>query len=129
MKKKSLPKMKKDLQDIFNLYIRLRDEGKPCISCGKTKLLQAGHFYPTQGYDGLRFNEFNVHGECGYCNLFDQMHLLNYAANLPGRIGNENCEALKAAAASYKRDGHKWSRSELEALTVVYKAKIKELER
>jgi hypothetical protein len=129
MKRKSIPKMKQDLQVIFNSYIRLRDKDKPCISCGEFKPnMQAGHFYSVRGYDGLRFNEFNVHAECPRCNLFDEMHLLNYASNLPGRIGKEGCEALGNAAAAYKRDGHKWSRSELEALTVLYKHKLKELE-
>jgi hypothetical protein len=57
-KAKSLPKLKADLQKIFNEFIRLRDKGKPCISCGQPKdYLQAGHFYSVRMYDGLRFNE------------------------------------------------------------------------
>ena len=74
MKSKSLPKLKADLQKVFNQFIRLRDQDKPCISCGQVKLLQAGHYYPVQGYEGLRFDEFNVHGECAGCNCFNQAH-------------------------------------------------------
>ena len=117
-KAKSLPKLKADLQLIFNKFIRLRDAGKPCISCGLPKdNIQAGHFYCVKQYDG----------ECAGCNCFDEMHLLSYAANLVDRIGIEKYNVLKVQAAAYKRDGYKWSRSELESLIEKYKAKVKEL--
>lgn len=124
MKKKTLPQLKAKLQIVFNSYIRKRDEGKPCISCGQFKELQAGHFYTMKGYDGLRFNELNVHGECAYCNLFDDMHLLNYSAHLPGRIGEENCRRLEQQAKEYKKNGYKWSRTELEGLIKYYSEKL-----
>jgi hypothetical protein len=126
-KPKSLPKLKNELQEIFNSYIRLRDEGKPCISCNQTgKYLQAGHYFPVQGYDGLRFDEFNVNGECIKCNCFDEGHLIGYGDNLTKRIGIESMTWLKDVAAEYKRTGNKWSRSQLEGLIEVYKQKIKE---
>ena len=62
-KKKTLPKLKFDLQKIFNKFIRLRDaEGDyfTCIACGETKpkeVTNAGHFYAVKGYDSMRFNE------------------------------------------------------------------------
>lgn len=83
---KSLPKLKAKLQEIFNEYIRLRDKDRPCISCGEIKTLQAGHYWAVGGYDGLRFDEDNVHGECAGCNGFDDMHLIGYRDNL-GRTG------------------------------------------
>ena len=127
MKKKTLPQLKAKLQIIFNEYIRLKSADAPCISCGQYKPLQAGHFYSVKGYDGLRFNELNVHGECARCNLFDDRHLLNYAANLPGRIGKENCEILENLAKEYKKNGHKWSRMELEEMIKEYALKVKQI--
>ena len=127
MKKKTLPQLKKQLQKIFNEFIRLRDKDKPCISCGQFKPLQAGHFYTVKQYDALRFNELNCHGECAYCNLFDGMHLLNYAANLKERIGEEGCWDLEYLGNLYKKDGYKWSRTELEELIEEYKEKVKNL--
>jgi hypothetical protein len=54
MKTKTLPKLKKQLQELFNKFIRLRDQGKPCISCERPKdYLQAGHFYSVRMYEGL----------------------------------------------------------------------------
>jgi hypothetical protein len=126
-KTKTLPKLKADLQVIFNSYIRKRDEGKPCISCGEHKTLQAGHFYSVRMYDGLRFHEDNVHGECAGCNAFDDMHLLSYASNLIDRIGEQKYSDLKYMAHLYKADGHKWTRSDLIELTEEYKTKLKEL--
>jgi len=123
----SLPKLKAKLQEIFNEYIRLRDEYKPCISCGQKKILQAGHFYPVSGYDGLRFDEDNVNGECAGCNCFDESHLIRYYDNLMSRIGEEKFEALKLRAADYKKNGYKWSRSELLEKIEYYKVKVKEL--
>ena len=124
-KTKTLPKLKAELQKIFNEYIRKRDEGKPCISCGLMKPLQAGHYYPVQGYDGLRFNEDNVHGECAGCNLFDTSHLIPYGVNLRERIGHERYGELWNLAGDYKQNGYKWRRSELLDLIEIYKEKLK----
>lgn len=127
-KAKSLPKLKAELQLIFNSYIRKRDDGKPCITCGQFKEdMQAGHFYPVGGYDGLRFNEDNCHAECVKDNYYNEAHLILYADNLKERIGIERFEALKQRAADYKRNGYKWSRTELMEKISYYKQLIKEL--
>ena len=127
-KEVTLPKLKAKLQLIFNAYIRARDKGKPCISCGQPKELQAGHFYSVRMYDGLRFNEDNCHGECAGCNAFDDMHLLGYCANLKDRIGAIRWSDLQDRAFNYKIVGYKWGRSELLELLETYKRKLKELE-
>jgi hypothetical protein len=123
----TIPKLKAKLQVVFNSYIRERDKGKPCISCGQIGTLQAGHFYPVKNYDGLRFNELNTHGECPKCNLFDEMHLLSYAANLIDRIGEHEFNELKYSAHIYKMDGYKYSRTELEEMIKEYSEKLKQL--
>ena len=124
-KRKSLPRLKSELQIIFNSYIRERDKNQPCISCGQFKPLQAGHFFPVQGYDALRFDQDNVHGECAGCNCFDEGHLIGYQDNLRIRIGNERLEELKERARDYKKNGYKWTRSELEEMIIIYKNKLK----
>ena len=128
MKKVTLPKLKAKCQLVFNEYIRLRDKDMPCISCSQPKpYKQAGHFYPVQGFDGLRFNEDNCHGECPGCNGFDDMHLLKYKDNLIERIGYMKFKILTYKAEDYKKNGYRWSRSEILELTEHYKQKIKEL--
>lgn len=128
-KTKSLPKLKSELQLIFNEYIRLRDKDKPCISCGEFKILQAGHYYPVKGYDGLRYDEDNCHGECSRCNCFDKSHLINYGRNLFDRIGTERIDALMDRADDYKKNGKKWMRYEIEDMIKTYKQKVKELKK
>lgn len=117
----SLPKLKAKAQEVFNAYIRERDKDLPCISCGQYKTLQAGHYYPVKGYDGLRYDLDNVHGECAGCNCFDEGHLISYGENLKHKIGEQRMAELKQRAAEYKKNGKKWSRSELMDIIKKYK--------
>jgi len=123
----TIPKLKAKAQLVFNAYIRERDKDQPCISCGQFKTLQAGHYYPVQGYDGLRFNEDNVHGECAGCNCFDEGHLIGYGGYLVLRIGVDRLTALGKQAKDYKHNGYKFSRHELLEIIALYKKKITEL--
>jgi len=79
----------KELQIVFNKYIRLRDKGKPCISCDKPLKgkFDAGHFYSVGSYPNLRFNEINVHGQCVYCNQYKGGNIHEYRKRLKVRIG------------------------------------------
>lgn len=128
-KKKTLSKLKQDLQKVFNKYIRERDKELPCVSCGQYKTLQAGHYFAVSGYDGLRFDEDNVHGECARCNCWDESHLILYGENLKARIGEERYLALCDRAKAYKMDNSfRWDRAELEELRILYLEKCSELE-
>ena len=135
-KKKTTAKLKQDLQKLFNKRIRERDSDGitfTCISCGQTKPVEqmnAGHFFAVGGYDGLRFDEDNVHGECAYCNCFNESHLIKYTINLQGKIGMTRFYKLLEKAQNYKRSGTvysingqetKWHRPEVEALIEYYK--------
>ena len=128
-KTKTIPKLKKELQIVFNQFIRLRDKGQYCISCGEPKELQAGHYFAVGGYDGLRFNEDNVHGECAGCNCFNESHLIGYGDNLLEKIGLVRFTNLKLNAKEYRNSNRfKWSRSDLMEKISYYKAKVKEFE-
>jgi len=124
-KKKTVGKLKKDLQKVFNAYIRLRDADKPCISCSEYKTLQAGHYFAVGGYDGLRFDEDNTHGECSYCNCFNESHLIKYGVNLKDKIGGKDYHALCARADHYKAFGNKFTRYDLEEKIEYYKKILK----
>lgn len=138
-KKKTTSKLKQDLQVLFNKYIRQRDskDGKfTCISCGETKpvdQMNAGHFFNVRNYDGLRFDEDNVHGECAYCNCWNESHLVGYTLNLQNKIGLKRFNELLERTNEYKRTGvnssiigrlNKWDRLALEELIEHYKGKI-----
>ncbi len=122
-KLKPLPKLIKDAQQVFNKYIRTRDSEDgwfTCISCGQTLTIDkmnAGHYAPVKSSSALRFNEYNVNGECAWSNGFDEFHLIGYRKNLINKIGLEMVEWLDNNARTRKN----WTRSELEEIIVKYK--------
>lgn len=116
----------KELQSIFNEYIRLRDKGQPCITCGLpygSYKEHACHYYPSGSNRNLRFNELNVHLGCDHCNVFLHGNLIAYTERLPLRIGIESFEELKRL----KNVPRHYSIPELIELKVIYKDKIKQL--
>jgi len=115
----------RELQIIFNKFIRTRDKEKGCISCSKplnTKF-DAGHYYSTGSYPELRFNEDNVHGQCVHCNQHKRGNLIAYTDSLPNRIGNDRFLKLK----SLSNIPRKYTIPELIELKKLYKEKTKEL--
>ena len=115
-----------ELQKIFNKYIRLRDFGKPCISCGNQlrEKYDAGHCYSVGAYQNLRFNEDNVHGQCVACNQHKHGNVSEYVINLPLRIGLERYELLL----DKRKEPQNYTVSDLKELIEVYKTKIKKIE-
>lgn len=115
----------KELQVLFNTYIRLRDEGRECISCDN--LLKgkydAGHFFSVGAYPNLRFNENNVHGQCVHCNQHKHGNLIEYGIRLPERIGNEAYNELRLT----RQQPLKLSIPEIQVLKIKYKERIKML--
>lgn len=87
----------KKLQEIFNEFIRLRDKSEPCISCGTTAkcIYHAGHFYAAGNYPALRFNEDNVHKQCGFnCNTSKHGNTAEYSKRLILKIGTDRFDRL-----------------------------------
>jgi Bacteriophage Lambda NinG protein len=114
----------KEAQKVFNTYIRLRDQGKPCISCGKEpKKKNCGHYFSQGGHSNVRFDEENCHLQCEHCNTFLSGNLLNYQIGIQQRIGADRLIELQARAHLTKR----WSVEELKELIKKYKEKCKEL--
>ncbi len=115
----------KELQTIFNKYIRLRDTGLPCISCNKynIKKKNAGHYRSAGGNPELRFEELNVHLQCEYCNTYLHGNLIDYRINLITRIGLDKVEWLES-----KHIPKKYTKNELIEMKELYRNKIKELE-
>jgi hypothetical protein len=130
--KQNKKKMKEDImtvqdymkvaQQTFNKYIRLRDQGKNCISCGKIpKKENAGHFYSAGTHTAVRFDERNVHLQCEHCNSYLSGNLLMYRDNLLIKLGYEEFERLTVDAMLTR----KYTREELKEIINTYKLKIK----
>jgi hypothetical protein len=115
----------KKCQKVFNTYIRERDKGKPCISCGnqlKGKF-DAGHYVSSGSCKALTFHELNVWGQCVHCNQHKHGNLIGYREGLTKRIGVVEVETLE----KMRHESIKYTREELRAKIEEYKQKTKEL--
>jgi len=126
-KKKTLAKLKKETQVIFNNYIRNRDtlmgQTFRCISCGEifpVKEMNAGHYAPVKFYDWLRFYEDNCHSQCRRCNLYKRGNLIFYTWNLIKKIGSKryNCLLLKM------KNRKPYTREDIEKIKIKYGSNI-----
>lgn len=129
---KTHPQLTREVQAIFNTWIRMRDVEQPCISCGKppgdmTALhagRDAGHYRSTGSAPHMRFVEANVHAQCVSCNQFKAGNAVDYRIGLVQRIGLAAVEALEA-----DQTPRKYSRDELRALRDDYKARVRAMKK
>jgi len=97
------PQLVKLAQQAFNSYIRARDAGKPCISCGKPLGTQpntydCGHYRSIGSAPHLRFAEDNAHGQCKYCNNHLSGNHVAYRQGLLERLGESAVELIERDA-------------------------------
>lgn len=103
---KSKSQWDKEAQSAFNSYIRIRDEGKECVSCGNPLLgksnyltgsaIDASHYRSRGAASHLKFNVFNVHSACTRCNRQLSGNAVEYRIRLIERIGQERVERLES---------------------------------
>jgi hypothetical protein len=92
----------KEAQQQFNAYIRARDYGKPCMSCGCYEQerftgghFDCGHYRSTGAAAHLRFHTLNTAGQCKRCNRELSGNVVAYRVGLVARIGAERVERLE----------------------------------
>lgn len=114
----------REAQTAFNAYIRARDEGLPCISCGRHHQGQwhAGHYLSTGARPELRYTESNVHRQCAPCNTHLSGNAVLYRIGLIERIGLQAVEWLEGP-----HEMPKWTAEDYRAIRDRYRAKLKEL--
>lgn len=127
----SLAAATRKAQGAFNRYIRARDRGLPCISCGclpddrdllTGSRMDAGHYRSTGACPQLRFEPDNCHMQCVRCNRNLSGNSVAYRIGLLARIGPERLEWLEGP-----HPLPKWMVSDLRAIESEYKTKRKEL--
>jgi hypothetical protein len=103
---------------VVHAYVRKRDEGKPCISCGCqwNDKFQAGHYYPGGSFETLKFHLDNINGQCEKCNLFKSGNFENYTLNLPKRIGSDRFNNLVKLAEIDKQFSKVWNLENLKEI-------------
>lgn len=128
-KNKSLSYLIQNTINLCHKYIRLRDKGKPCISCGGSwhDDFQAGHFYKAELYSSLKFDETNINGQCQGCNLYKEGNESGYRVGLIKRYSKGFLDLLDSKALLEKKQGFKWDRNELVKIQNYYKSKLRKL--
>lgn len=112
-----------------NAYIRYRDQGKPCVSCGAKwhSGFHAGHAWSGAQHNMIRFDYDCVHGQCPYCNITLEGNYDAYRERLEKRIGTERFQRIKAQASIARRVPYKFSRHELKAIMTRARADLRQL--
>ena len=116
--------------ETFRRYIRLRDKGKPCITCGYRfgidgdRQVHAGHWKSVGAHPGLdmALNEDNCHAQCSICNNHLSGNAGVYRERLVERIGRERVLALEKY-----RPTRKWTAEDWRGAKKKYQNKIKAL--
>lgn len=122
-KQKTLAQLKKDLDKVFNAFIRKRDSQDgyfTCISSGKrlpVSQMNAGHFYSAGHHSAVRWDEDNVHGQSIHDNCFLHGNLLGYREGLLKKIGAKRLRNLGIR----RHNSSKMGRFEIELLIQKYK--------
>jgi hypothetical protein len=131
MAKKTISKLKKELDKWFSLYIRLRDattEGlSQCFTCGKIdhyKKLQCGHFQ-SRRHLSTRWHEWNCQVQCVKCNMFEQGEQWKFGISLNGKYGEGTSNELGFLA---QQNGKKMA-WELEEDILYYKSIVDKLKK
>jgi len=127
-KLKTLSDYEAEAKKSFQKWVRLRDAGKPCISCNNPnpKDISGGHYFPAGVYSGLIFDERNCHLQCNsYCNMYLSGNLSAYRIGLVNRYGKEFVEGLEDD--SIKLRNYKYTKDELVAIKKKYDDNIKSL--
>ena len=129
--KKTISKLKKELDKWFSLYIRLREANEygmcQCFTCGKvghykTGGMQNGHFQ-SRKHLSTRFDEDNCQVQCVACNMFRQGEQFKFGINLDAKYGEGTAEELQFLA----RTTLKISRVEYEEKISYYKNLVENL--
>lgn len=113
-----------ELQVIFNSWVRARDAGQPCISCGRHHQGQwhAGHYRSVGSAPELRFEPTNTHIQCQPCNTHLSGNLIAYRVNLIKKIGLERVEWLEG-----QHEPKKYTLEEIQRMKAFYRAEIRRL--
>ena len=125
--RRKLPSEKLLTQKVINEYVRARDYGQPCISCGTAMnwtdgLVDAGHFRSVSSAPHLRYDLRNIHAQCKHCNspkgLSGNYH--EYAKRLPAKLGRERFDKLMA-----DYDARHYSADQLARMRKIFAKKIR----
>lgn len=115
-----------EAQVAVNAFIRARDAGLPCVSCGTQWApdFQAGHYRSVGAAKHLALDPRNIHGQCIQCNLHKHSNAVEYRIRLVERFGAAFVEAIECDQAP-----RHYSADDLAEIKKTYAAKCRELKK
>ena len=128
---KTISKLKKELDAVFSLFIRLRDatdEGLvQCITCGVVKHYKSMHnsHFQSRKHLATRWNEKNCDVGCVKCNIFNFGEQYKFSIALDSKYGEGTAEELELLA----RTIMKVSRIDYEEKISYYKELVEKLKK
>ena len=113
-------------QTAVNAYIRARDEGQPCISCGRHHAgkVNAGHYRSRGAMAALRYHHDNIHLQCEPCNTSKSGNQLEYRIRLIQKIGVDRVEWLEG-----NHEAPHWKKDDYLRIEAEHKQLLKELKK
>lgn len=127
--KKTISKLKKELDKWFSLYIRLRgadnNGNNQCCTCGTIdnwKKLQCGHFV-SRKHLATRFHEMNCFPQCVGCNIFKYGEQWKFGQFIDRNLGEGVSEELVILGYTI----YKISRSDYEEKITYYKSVVNKI--
>lgn len=124
-----VPVLTQIARGVFQDWVKQRDQGLPCISCGvkfkKGDVIHAGHMFKAETHSWLVFHELNTNSQCDHCNIGLDGNFEAYKKGFAARYGAEQFVGLSKSAATKVFTKH--GRLDLVEIIQTYKAKIKEL--
>ena len=123
---KTRSELAREAQQAFNTWIRLRDAGRPCISCGRHHQgqMHAGHYLSVGARPELRYEPLNVWLQCAPCNTYLSGNAVLFRQALVREIGQDKVDWLEGP-----HQAKKYTADELRAIKTEYAAKARELKR
>ena len=123
--KLSRSKLVKQLDSVFSLYIRQRDNGNGCITCGDkkpVKEMQNCHFF-TRGRLPTRWDETNCHSGCYRCNVLLKGNYIVYTIKMIDKYDREYVDQLELKS----RSNVKITTMQIREMIDEYKSKLKDM--
>jgi len=120
----------KQAQASINRYVRIRDNGKCCISSGRPLnasgnlggSFDAGHYRSIGSAPHLRFHLWNIHGQSKHDNQYKNGNVTEYRKGLIARIGIEKVEMLEN-----DQTPRKYSIDDLKRISKIFAKKAKRI--
>ena len=129
LKRKSISKLKKELDAVFSKYIRTKYSKNGMVKCytcqhiGEIKRMQNGHFNPRQ-HLATRYDERNCRPQCFACNMYYGGNPATFATNLKKEYGEGIIEELEKTRWEIFKADESWYLKKIE----YYKNELAKLE-